>query len=166
MDVTALLNSASAFAVQLRPVLSAISVLAGLVLFAIAGKLLIKGGRGMDEGPNFVAIGTSIFIGAALIQIARSIDDTRTGLLAGAGSEIRGAMTAAGVIPAGAGIWGLLISTCLVWVATLGAFGMFRGFLLWHKAGSGDQQGGSGDYFWRGLWHILGGAICINLGTG
>lgn len=73
------------------------------------------------------------------------------------------------VIPAGAGgsFWTLLMNTCLVWVATIGCIGMFRGFLLWNKAGAGDSAMGqsSGDYFWRGLWHIIGGAIAINIGT-
>ena len=165
MDIAAMLTSLSGFGVQLRTVLSAISVLTGLVLFAVAARMMLKGGRGPDEGPNLPAIGTSMFIGAALIQIARSIEDTRNGLLAGTGSEVRAAMT--GVMPAGAGggIWGLLMSTCLIWIATIGAVGMFRGFLLWNKAGSGDQQGGAGDYFWRGAWHVIGGAICINIGS-
>ena len=166
MDLTALLTNLSAFGVQLRTVLSAVSALAGLILFAVAGRTLLKGGRGPDEGPHLGAVGIHLFVGAALLQIAKSIEDTRIGLLAGAGSEVRTMMTT--VVPAGSGgpFWILLMSTCLVWIATIGAIGMFRGFLLWNKAGSGDQQGGnSGDFFWRGLWHIIFGAICINIGA-
>ena len=159
-----MLNDLSTFGVQLRTVLSAISALTGLILFAVAGRMLVKTNRG-DEGPNLGAVGISLFVGAALLQIARSIEDTRTGLLAGAGAEVRTMMSTA--IPAGSGgpFWTLLLSTCLIWIATIGAIGMFRGFLLWNKAGSGEQQGGAGDYFWRGLWHIVGGAICINIGA-
>lgn len=165
MDLTELLNNVQAMGVQLRTVLTAIAGLSGLILFAIAGRALVKPGRGHDDGPNLPAIAVNLFIGASLLQIARSIDDTRNGLLAGTGREVREMMAYA--LPAGTGgnMWTLLMSTCLVWIATIGAIGMFRGFLLWNKAGSGEAQGGSGDYFWRGLWHIIGGAICINIGS-
>lgn len=165
MDITAALTSMAALQGPLRTALSAIAVLAGIFLFATAGRALIKGGRGQDEGPNLPAIGISMFVGAALVQFSRSITDTSSGLLAGAGSEVRTMMTSAIGAGTGGPFWTLLMSTCLVWIATIGAVGMFRGFLLWNKAGSGDSQGGQGDYFWRGLWHIIGGAICINIGS-
>lgn len=163
MDVVALLGSLTAFGVSMRSFLALIGVLAGLWLFASAGRALIKPDRG-EESPNLGAVAVKLFAGAALIQLSRSIEDTRNGLLAGAGTEVRQMMAYA--IPASnGGIWGLVMSTCLVWVATIGCFAVFRGFLLWNKAGSGDSSGGQGDFFWRGLWHILGGSICINMGS-
>lgn len=165
MDLTATLQSLAAFAAQIRGSLSVFAVLAGIVMFASAARALLKT-QGYDQGPNLLGVGVRMFIGAALFQLARSIEDTRTGLLAGAGQEVRVMMGT--VMPAGAGggFWQLLLSTCLVWIATIGCIGMFRGFLLWNKAGAGDSQGGQGgDFFWRGLWHIVGGAIAINIGT-
>jgi len=163
VDITAILNNLTSLGAAVRAALSVVSVLAGLVLFASAGRSLVKGQRG-EEGPNLMAVGVQLFIGAACIQIARSIEDTRVGLLAGAGSEVR-SMMAYAVPAAGNGVWSLLMSTCLVWIATIGAIAVFRGFLLWNKSGSGDSPGGSpGDFFWRGIWHIFGGAVCINIG--
>lgn len=49
------------------------------------------------------------------------------------------------------------------WVVFLGTAGFFRGFLLFDKASQGGQD--SGDNAWRGLWHIIGGALCVNVFT-
>jgi len=49
------------------------------------------------------------------------------------------------------------------WLFLLGVCAIFRAFLLFNRAAQGHAQ--EGDGFWRGFWHILGGAILVNLAT-
>jgi len=164
IDLVAIFGYLNDFAAVLIPLFSVFGVLAGLVLFGSAAKALVWNRRGgMQEEVPLASVGVQMFIGACLFQFGTSIDWTRSGMLGGAGSGTRAAMAL--VTPGSSSTWNLLLDTSFLWLAAIGVAGMFRGFLLWNKAGSGDNQGGSGDFFWRGLWHILGGAICINIGT-
>lgn len=49
------------------------------------------------------------------------------------------------------------------WIFLLGVCAIFRAFLLFNRAAQGQAQ--EGDGFWRGFWHILGGAILVNIAT-
>ncbi|TAL65703.1 MAG: hypothetical protein EPN79_11015 [Burkholderiaceae bacterium] len=49
------------------------------------------------------------------------------------------------------------------WLFLLGVCAIFRAFLLFNRAAQGHAQ--EGDGFWRGFWHILGGAILVNIST-
>jgi hypothetical protein len=49
------------------------------------------------------------------------------------------------------------------WVFLLGVCAIFRAFLLFNRAAQGHAQ--EGDGFWRGFWHILGGAVLVNIAT-
>ncbi|VTU44969.1 hypothetical protein [Variovorax sp. RA8] len=49
------------------------------------------------------------------------------------------------------------------WIFLLGVCAIFRAFLLFNRAAQGHAQ--EGDGFWRGFWHILGGAILVNIAT-
>ena len=117
--------------------------------------------RGRDEVP-FGAVATNLFIGAALITFARSVSNTQE-LLGGAGTGVRGAV--AYVAPAAGGsIWTRALAAAFMWVSAVGACAVFKGLLLWHELGGGGNRGGGGDLFWKGLWHILGGGLAINMG--
>lgn len=54
-------------------------------------------------------------------------------------------------------IWAVISA----WMVFLGTAGFMRGFLLLDKASQGGQD--SGDNVWRALWHIVGGALCVNI---
>lgn len=47
------------------------------------------------------------------------------------------------------------------WCVLMGTAGFFRGFLLLDRATHGGRDGG--DDVWRAFWHILGGALTIQL---
>lgn len=158
-DIQALLASANALAAAILPLMSVLSSLAGLYIIAQAARILLKDDQ-RDGG--LPAVGVKLLIGACLVQFGTSIEWTRE-LFAGAGTEVRVAM--AYVLAKETKVWGEIVQAGLLWLATIGVLGMFRGFLLWNKAGSGDSSGGGRDHFWAGLWHIAGGAICINIGT-
>lgn len=164
IDVAAVFGALNSLATVVIPLFALLGVLTGVVMIGQAGKLLVWGRPGGgSESPPLGAVAVKLLIAACLMQLGTSIDWTRNGLMAGAGSGTRDAMTLVTATPAP--IWTLIVSTGLLWLAAIGVAGVYRGFLLFAKAGSGDSQGGQGgDFFWRGLWHILGGAICINIG--
>lgn len=165
-DPTALLNSLAQIGVLVVPLLVVLGVLGGLALFGRAGYLMVmgRGGGGPHDVP-FADVGISMLIGACLIQFSRSVNSTRE-LLGGAGSEVRAAMTYMATGGGGSAFATLALNTALLWVGAIGAVGVFRGLLLWWEMGSGNNRGGGGESFWRGLWHILGGGLCVNIGLG
>lgn len=80
----------------------------------------------------------------------------------GSTDAIRQALAyAQGTASSGAGTLGFVWAAISAWVVFLGTAGFMRGFLLFDKASQGQQD--SGDAFWRGLWHVIGGAICVNV---
>ena len=59
--------------------------------------------------------------------------------------------------------WTSFLVRTYAWLFLLGVCAIFRAFLLFNRAAQGDAQ--EGDGFWRGFWHILGGAILVNIAT-
>ena len=55
-----------------------------------------------------------------------------------------------------------VMSGLLTIASGFGALGIFHGLLEFKKAGDGNSSGGS-DSVWMGTWHVLGGAVCLNL---
>lgn len=163
-DLTAMLNEMAAVASAIQPLLVAVGVTAGLILIGQAGLLMVKGRNGSQDDVPFGAVAGKLFIAACLMSFSRSISNTLE-LLGGAGSEVRSAV--AYVTPAGGGteVWSLALNVAFLWVAAIGAVGAFRGFLLWHEMANGENRNGGGDLFWRGLWHIVGGGVAINMGS-
>lgn len=48
-----------------------------------------------------------------------------------------------------------------LWCVFIGTIGFCRGFVLFDKASQGGHD--SGDNFWRGLWHVVGGALTVQI---
>lgn len=162
IDIAAVFAELNSIALALLPLFSLFGIVAGLVLLAKAAKSLVWGGHNGQQDPEIGAILGRMFMAACLIQFGVSIDWTRD-LLAGVGSGTRTAMSV--IVTSSSPSWQAILDGSLLWLAVIGVAGMFRGFLLMDKAVSGDNQQNGGDFFWRGLWHIIGGAICINIGT-
>lgn len=165
-DPIALLSSAAAIAKAFIPVLSILAFVFGLVLIGRAGMLMVYGreGRGVHDDVPLGSVVTHLLVGACLIQFARSVKNTLE-LLGGAGTEVRSALAYVQSSAAGSQVVQLGIAAAMAWVAALGLVAVFRGLLLWKSAGDGSNRGGGdGDLFWRGLWHILGGGVCVNIG--
>lgn len=162
IDIEAIFGYLNDFASAILPLFSLFGVIAGLYLLGSSAKMLITDGRGGQEGPNLSAIGIKVFIAGCLLQFSTSIEWTTDGLLAGTGKGAREAMAL--IVVNTSPVWDFILKASFLWLAVFGVAGVFRGFLKWNKAGSGESQHG-GDDFWAGLWHIIGGAILINIGT-
>lgn len=48
-----------------------------------------------------------------------------------------------------------------IWCVFIGTIGFCRGFVLFDKASQGGHD--SGDTFWRGLWHVIFGALTVQI---
>lgn len=166
IDLAVLFGYLNDMAGAILPLFSLFGVIAGLYLLGSASMELLSDGRGGGgphaQGPNLSAIGVKVLIAACLLQFATSIEWTSNGLMDGVGGGAREAMAL--VIVNQSPTWELILKTSFLWLQLVGVAGMFRGFLKLHEAGSGDNQRGGSDPFWSGVWHLIGGAILINIG--
>lgn len=162
-DITEIIASANAIARAASVLAGPLSLLLGLWQLGSGLRELVKDPHRHGE-VELQTVARRLLVGGLLVQFALSVSWTR-GMLGGAGGEVRSAVLLAS---GGAGNNSLIhqiFSASLFWVAVIGVFGMLRGFWIWGEAGSGESSAGGRDYFWSGLWHILGGALAINIGT-
>jgi hypothetical protein len=154
------------FAVSyIPPILTALSVLAGMALIFKAMFELAKAGderSGQNDG-IWGRIGLRILIGAALLQFSSTMSEVVTLVFGAPPQNYRNAMAYIPISGANANYWRNVLDLVLTWVVIIGWISAFRGFLKWNSAASGAPSSG-GDPFWQGLWHILGGALAINIG--
>lgn len=57
--------------------------------------------------------------------------------------------------------FGAIYQALSIWCVFIGTIGFFRGFILFDKASQGGHD--SGDAFWRGLWHVVFGALAVQI---
>lgn len=149
------------------PVVSVLAFAAGVFLLGNTMLHVVNANRGQgalshaDGGVKTGSVLMRMGISACLISFGMYMSKTIETLF---GEEVsyRNAMAYAPVAQmSGNAYWKLAWSVCVVWVVLIGVVGMFRGLLLWNSASTENQ--GTGDLFWRGLWHIVGGAAAVNI---
>lgn len=150
------------------PVLTAASVLAGMVLIMKALLAMTRaadnGGRGGPNDSGWGGIGASLLIGALLLQFSATMNDIVSLLFSAPPQNYRNALAYMPISGGGSNYWKTVLDVCLMWVVVLGWVAAFRGLLKWNAAANGAQSSSGGDLFWQGLWHIVGGAMAINIG--
>lgn len=130
--------------------------LKGLMDIVNKGKV---GGHGQEK--SWGAIAGRLVIASCLVTLAQKLDLVIA--TNGSSEPIKQALayaqgTAGG---GGGGALSLIWAVISIWVVFLGTAAFMRGFLLLDKASQGGQD--SGDNLWRALWHIVGGALCVNI---
>jgi hypothetical protein len=145
--------------------LTALTVATGLVLVFLAirriyAKADSRAGQQQDGG--WAAIAGQLLIGGLMLRFGASMQDVSQLLFGSDIQDVRGVMAYA-PLPAQAGFWKQVLEVCLLWVVMLGWCGAFRGLLLWNQGVSGSNSGQGGDYYWRGFWHLIGGAAAVNM---
>lgn len=160
-----LLAGLKSFAIAFIPVIAGpIAVFAGMVLIGSAVKMMAfaeeesrSSGRGV-----WTKVGMRMLIGGGLLQLSSTMQGVSELLLGKPIESYRGVMAYAGAanVP---GPWAAVLEVCMLWVVLLGWVAAFRGLIQWNTAASGGGGQGAGDYFWKGLWHIVGGGVAINL---
>lgn len=165
-NIEAVLSASKSFANSFIPLLlTGLAVIAGLVILYFAIRDLYRKGEGRHAGQEvgYGAIALKFLVGGMLLRFGAFMQDISFTLF---GAEIQGSTGVLAYMPIGvqAGFWKQVLEVCLLWIVMLGWAGAFRGLLLWNSAANGGQSGGSsGDLFWRGLWHLIGGAVAVNL---
>jgi hypothetical protein len=167
-NIASVLAGFEALANQFIPfLLTAVSVAVGLVLMYLAIKRIYdkasarQSSMGQQES-SWGAIAGQLLIGGAMLRFGASMQDISMLLFGSEIQDVRGVMAYA-PLPAQAGFWKQVLEVCLLWVVMLGWAGAFTGLMLWNKGVSGGNSGQGGDYYWRGFWHLLGGAGAVNL---
>ncbi|WP_371436283.1 hypothetical protein [Polaromonas sp.] len=120
-----------------------------------------KSGGGYGQEKGWGAIIFRLLIASCFVTLASKLDMIIS--TNGDSTPIKQALayaqgTAGG---GGAGALAFVWAAISTWVVFLGTAGFMRGFLLFDKASQGGQD--SGDNAWRGLWHVIGGALCVNV---
>jgi hypothetical protein len=164
-DIVGLLQSMSAVAQAFKPLLVAAGYTTGLLLIALAAKLMIESGgphSKYDSAPLGI-IATHCLIAGFLMSFTRTLQMMSLDLLAGVGGDARTALAYVAPQTGSGGVWALALNACFLWVGAMGAIAVYRGLWKWHSLGSGDNHS-KGDEFWAGLWHILFGGIAVNMG--
>lgn len=140
----------------------------GLFFISRGGYLMWRGreGRGAHDDVPIAAVLANLGSGAALLQLNATVSNTRR-TLGGFGSEVRTAMQYVAINPAGGSqVYQLALATALSWVALIGICAIVRGLLKWRELAAGANRGAGEDLAWSGLWHVLGGGVCVNVGLG
>ncbi len=167
MNFDAVLNGARAFAEAFIPFLvTALTVVAGLiVIYSGLSALFRKGSDSRSQGsePGYGGIAVRLLVGGMLLRFGATVEDISL-LLTGAGVQDYRGVLAYSPLPGGNNAWTQVYEVCLLWLVMIGWAGAFRGLLLWNKASNGSSGGGSaGDLFWQGTWHLIGGALAVNI---
>jgi hypothetical protein len=168
IDPSALIQGLGAIAVAAAPAIGVLLFVVGMFFVARSGYLMWRGreGRGVHDDVPFGAVVANLFAGAALMQLNKTISNTRE-TLGGAGGEVRAAMQ---YMASGAGsaapIYQMALGAAFAWLALIGICAVVRGLLMWRELAAGGNRGGGDNMAWGGFWHIVGGGICVNIGMG
>lgn len=154
-----------ALATTVIPIVTgAASVFIGFYLIFSALRMLVSAADsrgGQDKDGIWGRIFARLVIGAMLLQFRATMGDVSTLVLGTGIEDYRGAMAYMPASINNSGPWRAVMETVMLWVTFLGWLAALRGFLKWNSASNGGGQ--SGDLFWQGLWHIVGGAAAINV---
>lgn len=165
MDLETILSASRALAQNLTPlIVMSFSVVVGLwiIFSAITGLVDMASPRTASQAPGFGGVAGKLLVGGLFLRMSGTVFDFSV-LLFGAGvQDIRGVMAYA-PLPQDAGFWKEVFEVCLLWVVLLGWVGIFKGFLLWNKAASGNSSGQGGDFLMQGAWHVIGGVAAVSL---
>lgn len=160
------LTSMREFAEALTPAIAVFAFLAGVAILGLTFVHMVnahRGGGPLSHGDSSLKVGAVALrmgIAAALMSFGWSLSNTITTLFAQQ-VPVRNALAYAPVAQMSSPVWTAAWGVIVMWVALIGAAGFMRGLILWNAAASESQQGG--DHFWRGLWHIVGGAAAANI---
>lgn len=150
---------AAAFFIQ------AIAVIVGLYFIAQALLRLVSASKsgGQQYGPKgMVGVAPPLLglvIGSLLINFGFTVSSAVESIF-GDQVEYSQIVTYSQQVNYGTGEWKLVIQGLAALVAVFGAFAIFEGFLFWKKCADGNS---GEDYFRKGLTHILGGAMAVNI---
>ena len=168
IEPAALIQGLGAIAVSAAPAVGVLMFVVGMIFVGRAGYLMWRGGegRGIHDDVPLGAVLANLLAGAALMQLNATISNTRE-TLGGAGADVRAAMQYMASGPGDATpVYQVALGAAFAWLALIGICAVVRGLLMWRELSAGGNRAGGDNMAWGGLWHIVGGGICINIGMG
>lgn len=162
---TTLLTNLMTFAEASIPVVYVVAWTTGVVLMGMMGyRMAFGAGQQQSRPVTLGEVAARMFFAACFFVLPDLINSTAT-LVLGRTEDYRSALAAVPNLAGGNPFWGMVLQVAMVWTILIGAIGVYRGFLLWNSSTSPSSSRSGGDVFWQGLWHIVGGAIAINIGV-
>ncbi|CAN7784768.1 hypothetical protein LJR175_008431 [Variovorax sp. LjRoot175] len=161
-DFAAFLNEFAALGKAFVPLVYWGALLVGVFFTGSALLKIAKMGHDSPGGkpPTWAGIGGNLLVTVGCTMLSAWVDSF-TKDFGGLGEGVASQM--AYMRDGSSGSLKPLWDAIYAWLFLLGVCAIFRAFLLFNRAAQGDAQ--EGDGFWRGFWHILGGAILLNIAT-
>lgn len=161
-DFASFLKEFSDLAKALVPLVYWGALIVGLFFTGSALNKIVKMGKDSPGGhvPTWAGVGGNLLVTVGCTMLNAWVDSL-TKDFGGLGEGVASQMaymrdnTSGSLAP----LW----TAIYAWLFLLGICAIFRAFLLFNRAAQGHAQ--EGDGFWRGFWHILGGAILMNIAT-
>lgn len=161
-DFSVFFNRTAEFAREGTTFVYLVSVVLG-IWFVVTGLIWVvqkgnpRGGPGMDKTWGNILM--RFFWATCMVTLARMMSHVEdvNGSVDGA-REVLAYFQSQG---AGSAALGAVYAALATWCVFIGTIGFCRGFLLFDKASQGSHD--SGDNFWRGLWHVVGGALTVQI---
>ena len=164
MDLQAIANAVKTFAQEGSTFMYLAALAAGIFLGLSAVVKIAK--KGMDRGDqaslSWSGIAVRLLISSCLVTMASKMEmimstNGQTQALQSALSYAKGASVGTQGDPVLEAIW----AACATFLVFLGTVAFMRGLFKFDKASQGAQD--SGDAFWAGLWHCIGGALLVSI---
>lgn len=151
------------------PLVAAVSWVTGVGLVAYVGYRMAfsraPGGQGYGAGGP-ISVGTVaalLLLAGVFMELPAMVRSTAQTVL-GSTTDYRQALALVPQYSGGNAFWTLVLEVIVMWIVLIGAVASYRGVLLWMEMANGGGGSGKGDLFWRGLWHIVFGALAVNIG--
>lgn len=160
-----LLKNLMTFAESSIPAVYVVAWATGAVLMGQMGyRMAFNAGPQQSNPVTLGEVAARMFFAACFFVLPDLINSTAV-LVLGKTEDYRSALAVVPNLAGGNPFWGSVLQVCMAWTVLIGAVGVYRGFLLWNSSTSPSSSRSGGDVFWQGLWHIVGGAIAINIGV-
>jgi len=163
MDLSALLSSSREIVqIFLNVLLPAITVLVGAVFIYSGLKKVVDHSHGLRHGQSTVGpVLINLGIGAVLIRFSFMLDQLIFTIFQDKRESPSAAMSYMPAQVKNSGtMLNMLVEAAVWWIVAIGAVAVFRGFILWNDLAKG--QGGQSSLGWKGFWHLIFGAACVN----
>lgn len=164
MDLQAISDVVKSFSQEGTTFLYLLAMTAGIALGLSAVVKIAK--KGMDRGDqaslSWAGIAVRLLISSCLVTMASKMQmiistNGEVQAMQSALSYAKGTGAGTQADPVMQAIW----AACSTFLVFLGTLAFMRGLFKFDKASQGAQD--SGDAFWAGLWHCIGGALTVSL---
>ena len=142
--------------------MAALCVLLGVVSIASGLGKMVAYSRGERQGQSTAGpVAINLVIGSLLVQMSFTIDMVIESLFGSAPESPNAAMSYMPSLGAANPTMTMALNIAVFWVYCIGYIAMIRALVIWN-AMANDRGGGQGNG-WKGFWHLVGGAFCVNI---